>query len=214
MIKTQGYNEFEKIFRIQTEMSSKEFYRFYYKINKIYVHPLFENCLDNGKVDDIIIDAMRQWHYVFVHNLDPLISIRRKNYDFEFLNTPVIRAMMDENIIVFHKYHKIVCMQNYLYNYYNHQFLYFLIKDKLKGLKYFYHNLYFRFFKAFKFESDFFTIGKKKSILTLGARPWEWRSSLFVHGYNLKWDVPMELYKGDYRRTYYIENIIPTDKVL
>lgn len=214
MIKTDGYYEFEKIFKIQTEICSKDFYRFFHKINKIYVHPLYADKLDEGKIDDELIDAMRQWHYVFVHNLDPFISIRRKNYDFEFLNKPITRALMDENILIFHKYHKRVYMQNYIYNYYNHQLLYFLIKDKLRGFRYFYHNLYFRFFKAFKFESDFFTIGKRKSILRLSARPWEWQSSLFVHGYNLKWDVPMELYKGDYRRNYFIENIIPTNNVL
>jgi len=199
---------------MQTELCSTEFYRFHHKINKLYVHPLYANKLDEGRIDDELIDAMRQWHYAFIHYLDPYISIRRKNYDFEFLNTTITRALMDENVIVYNKYHKRLYMQNYIYNYYNHQLLNMFIKDKLKGFKFFYHNLYFRYVKAFKFESDFYTIGKRKSIFRLGARPWEWRSSLFVHGYNLKWDVPMELYKGDYRRTYFFEHIIPTNRIL
>lgn len=209
-----GYQDFEQIFKIQTELGSREFYRYYHKLNKIYIHPLFRDKLDTGEIEHIIIDAMRQWHYLFIHNLDPFIAIRRKNYDFEFLNSPITRAMMDENIIVYNKYHKRLYFENYLYNYYNHQFLYFFVKDKLKGFKYCYHNLYFRFFKAFKFESNFFTIGKRKSIFRISARPWEWKSSQFVHGYNLKWDIPMELYKGDYRRSYMYENVIPTNRIL
>ncbi len=214
MIKSKGYKYFEDIFKLKTDFGSKEYYRFYHKLNKIYVHPLLANKLDNSEIDDEIIDSMRQWHYLFLHNLDPFISIRRKAYDFAFLNTPITRALMDENIIVYHKYHKRVYMQNYLFNYYNQQFLYFFIQEKLKGFKYIYHNIYFRFFKGFKFESDFFTIGKRKSVFRLSARPWEWQSNIFIHGYNLKWDIPMELYKGDYRRTYFHENVIPTNRVL
>lgn len=157
---------------------------------------------------------MRQFHYLFMHNVDPYLAMRRKFYDFEFFNQHVTQAFLDEKIIIFHKYHKRIFFENYLYNFYNSQLLYFFINQKLKGYKYYYHNIYYRFFKAFKFESDFYTIGKRKTIFKLSTRPWEWQSNQFVHGYNLKWDIPMELYKGDYRKIYYYEHVVKTKNIL
>lgn len=157
---------------------------------------------------------MKQWHYVFVHNIDPYITVRRKSYDFEFFNLPLTKAFFHENILIFNKYHKRIYFENYLYNYYNSHLLYFLLSNKLKGFGYFYHNIYYRFFKSFRFESDYYTIGKRRTIMRISLRPWEWKSNQFVHGYNLKWDVPMELYKGDVRRTYWWENVIPNNRVM
>jgi hypothetical protein len=157
---------------------------------------------------------MKQWHYVFVHNLDPCITVRRKSYDFSFFDLPATNAFFNENILLFNKYNKKIYFENYLFNYYNSQLVFYLIRNKLKGYRYFYHNYYYKIFKSFRFESDFYTIGQRKTIFRLSLRPWEWKSHQFIHGYNLKWDVPMELYKGDFRKVYWWENVISTKRVL
>jgi hypothetical protein len=49
---------------------------------------------------------------------NPYISIRKENYDFEYFSQPITRALLEENIIFFHKYNKIVRVEQHLYNLY------------------------------------------------------------------------------------------------
>ena len=88
---------------MENEITKKQFYRFFHKINKIFIHPTFANQLDSGEIDDNIVDYMKQWHYIFVHNLDPYMTIRRKYYDFAFFEQPATKAFFNENVLLFNK---------------------------------------------------------------------------------------------------------------
>lgn len=64
----------------------------------------------------------------------------------------------------------------------------------------------YRPFLSFKFSIDGYAMGQRRYRLSWSRPGWEYTSKLKYHGFNLKWDVPNELYKGDLSRPYLDEN--------
>lgn len=60
----------------------------------------------------------------------------------------------------------------------------------------------FSIFDAFVFKWNFITIGYTPNISGLFRDKLEYTSKKIFHGYNIKYDVPMELYKGKINDSY------------
>lgn len=114
-------------------MITKEVARFLYKINKVFINKELSDKLDRGReLDYELYDALRQWDRTFKKNSDPFISVRKESYDFEYFSLPMTRALLDENVIFFHKYNKHLYIEQYIQNYYIEEAI-----DKVKGKRIF-----------------------------------------------------------------------------
>jgi hypothetical protein len=67
--------------------------------------------------------------------------------------------------------------------------------------RFYLHAVYIPFI-AFKFSLDYYALGKQRYFSKYSAPGWEYKSRVKYQGFNLKWDVPSELYKGDLRKDY------------
>jgi hypothetical protein len=174
--------------------------KFFYKINKLYHHKELSNLLDNNTIDYEIYNVLAQWRLVSSKHAEAFISIRRKAVDYKYFERPITQAMLDENIIFYHKYNKQVRLEHNSYRY--------LIQDKLNKLYKFslsrrmYYHLYYSPIEAFTFSNDGFTMGQRRFYTSFFSPPWEHRRNLKYHGYNPKWDVPSELYKNKLNYNY------------
>lgn len=174
-----------------------EYARFYHKINKIYCNPEMSLSLDKGSIDIEILDVFKQWKSINKKYNDPHIKVRRDFSDWEYFSLPLTRAMLNENILLCHKYNKQVEMEQYIYNYFVF-ITYDLFKIKKLGRNIFsilYFYLVYSPFYAFKFSIDYFAIGQRKQLLRHVSTGHEMEVNQWMHGTNLKWDIPTELYK-------------------
>jgi hypothetical protein len=185
-------------------MLEKEIKRFLFKINKFYLNPHMSSSLDKGLIDHEFFDAMKQWRHIYNVFSNAWIGIRRKLYDNQFIQLPLTRALLEEGILFEHKYHKRVAMEHYIY----FKFLLILFRSlKNEQIKTsFWKPFYFQYYnvvEAYRFNSNWYTIGNKKSIGFYDKLGWEWEANEWIHGINLKWDVPDELYKGSHNIKFY-----------
>jgi hypothetical protein len=200
-------NDQKELFPNTGGFISQEYNKFLYKINRVYVNPNMTLSLDKGLIDYEILDALIQWDEVFRSHENPYIGLRRKVYDNEYLRKNISQALFEENIIFFNKYFKRAHFEQYIFNIFNWSHLPNMKQNKLNSpFKKIWFYYYFRPFKAFKFSSDFYTIGQIKYLFSLSREGWDFSSKDWIYGSNLKWDVPDELYKGENNRNYYLEN--------
>ena len=68
---------------------------FEHRLNKLYTHPLLGDLLDNGDVDNAILDALEG--FLKVHNR--VLTIETYYARQEFLRYNIMRALLDYNII-------------------------------------------------------------------------------------------------------------------
>ena len=78
---------------------------------KLYTHPLLGDMLDNGDVDYAVLDALEGVLKVGKR----YITIWTDYARLEFLRFPVIKAMLDLNIIFKSKYYDLVTVEHMLY---------------------------------------------------------------------------------------------------
>ena len=162
--------------------------------------------MDNGEVDLQAFNFLHQWHQLYKKNPSHYLSIRKDAYDYDFFHVPIVKAFQDLGIIYFHKYNQIV-LQSHEINFmllkaisflqsgkYNTKLL---LEEKFSRWKKLYYSTYYTHFKTFQFSSNYFSMGNRRSRTRYLQIPWEYENNLFVHGVSPKWDIPLELYKGN-----------------
>ena len=92
----------------------KEYFKFSYKYNKLYLNPSISHLLDNGDIDLRVFDFGHQWNRLMRKNESPWLKIRKQGYDYEFFSEPIVNAFLDSGIIYFHKYNEIVLQSHYI----------------------------------------------------------------------------------------------------
>jgi hypothetical protein len=165
-----------------------------YKLNKLYLNKKLSNLLDNNTIDFEVYNVLNQWRDLSVRYIDTFISIRKRNIDGRYFERPMTQAMLDECILFFHKYNKQVRLEQYVYRYVVFENL--QKKYKFSILERIYYTFYYWPVHTFNFSSDGLSMGQSRTFTRFGAAPWEHSKNLKYHGYNPKYDVPMELYKG------------------
>ena len=70
---------------------------------------------------------------------------------------------------------------------------------KAKGFLNQFYFIYYSIFKSFVFSLNFLAIGNKNYFIQAFKTNEDYTSGLYIHGSNMKYDVPSELYKGDTR---------------
>lgn len=185
---------------------AKDYNRFSYKINKMFLNPHLAAKLDDGTIDYDIMDALNQWYKFSLKYDDACLFLRKKPIYFEYFRQPITLAMLDENIVLFNKYTNKVSLEQNIYRTYLYPKMASMKHKKNQWQRLYY--MYYRYCIAFKFAIDFWQIGFRKALTTYFVEGQDKDSSKFVHGYNLKWDIPMELYKGNFQRNYYLDNFI------
>jgi hypothetical protein len=168
---------------------------------------LLKNYLDDGSIDYLIHDILKQWEFLISkHGIKASLGIRKEVTDYNYLDLPITKALFDENILLYHKYNKQVQLEQHIYI----KFLKFYLKgkyDKKFTVLQRFYGVYYSAIKAYKFSNDGINIGRYRRILYIMYPPWEFTGKLKYHGYNLKWDVPHELYKGNLESEYEILGI-------
>lgn len=197
------------------EVFAPELRRLKYKLNKVFIHPMMAQKLDEGSIDYDIIDHLKQWKRLFNQHDDPYIILRRLVYDQQYTMQPTTIALLDENITYWNKYTQRVSYEHYIYHGLLEQVLREQRQVKLNTLfKRLYSKFYYSVFKSFIFGIDYWSIGKKKYKYMVAAGYTEFSSREYLYGLNLKWDVPLELYKGEYNKRFYdLQNATYSDNL-
>ena len=84
---------------------------FRYRLNKLYVHPLLGDLLDSGDIDYAILDALEQFSirdHLILH-INDYHSIQ------EFMKYPIVKALLDNNIVYKSKYYNEMHIEHMLY---------------------------------------------------------------------------------------------------
>ena len=82
------------------------------RINKLFTNPLLGDLLDNGEIDYALLDVFEE----FVRHQDVYIAIQSKYAKQEFMRYPVIKALLDSNILYKSKYYDQLYVEHQLYN--------------------------------------------------------------------------------------------------
>jgi len=72
-------------------------------------------------------------------------------------------------------------------------------------MKYYYKG-YYRHFVAFRFNLNYYAMGSRRSKYRILPAPWENEKGQYIHGLSPKWDIPLELYKGNFTFLYIDNN--------
>lgn len=195
--------EFINIIECENKFHNKELLKYLYKVNTLYINNKLQKYLHNGVIDYLIGDALDQWDKLSSWENIAELKIRHTVYDYDYLRQDITQALMESNIIFYERYTKLVKYQNYFYRNFNYLFVRLFkanhfnsISKKLKFKK-------FSIFDAFVFRLNFITIGYRRYYYFWFKTAEEYEKFQKYHGYNIKYDVPMELYKGDLSRIYY-----------
>ena len=82
-----------------------------YRLNKLYTHPLLGDLLDSGDIDYAILDVL---HTLAIRK-DLKIYCVQEYIQKEFFNFPIIKALLDLNIIYKQKYYTMLVIEHSLY---------------------------------------------------------------------------------------------------
>lgn len=202
LLNQNGMSELIEFLDLNTQSFIFEYNKFLFKINSLYINPKLSKYIDNGSIDYLIGDVINQWAKLIHFKNQPEINIRRRIVDFEYFKQDITQAFLESNILTYERYNKKVFPSQVVYSYF------FLISKKLFFINHFL-SLYsklkftkFSIFDAFVFRIDFFTIGSKPYFISYNRPGLEYPKKLFYWGYNIKYDVPMELYKGNVDRVW------------
>jgi hypothetical protein len=143
---------------------------------------------------------INKYHY------NTFLAIRKDPVDFIYFQQPITKALLDENILFYHKYNKKVFFEQVIYIKFLRYVLTPIFERKFNILQKLY-SIYYSNIKSFKFSNNGINMGRERRLFYFGRDGWEFENKLKFHGYNLKWDVPHELYKGNLDSPYSIEGI-------
>lgn len=102
LVKARTENQsFEDILALNHEAFEKVRNEFEYRLNKLYSHPLLGDLLDNGEIDYVILDVFEG----LLKNKKKTLSIGTEYASQEFMKYPIIRAILDSNIVFKSKYY-------------------------------------------------------------------------------------------------------------
>lgn len=102
LVKARTENQsFEDILALNHEAFEKVRNEFVYRLNKLYSHPLLGDLLDNGEIDYVILDVFEG----LLKNKKKTLSIGTEYASQEFMKYPIIRAILDSNIVFKSKYY-------------------------------------------------------------------------------------------------------------
>lgn len=206
ILKQDGVEGFKNFISLKSDFLLKDYYRFYHKINRLYTNKRLYKYMDNGKIDVMIGNVIYQWkRYV---NFDSMFLVKRgrNTSDYYFFKEPVIQAMMEERVIIYERYNTQIYFNNmFCSNYINniwdeYKKTYFsTISSKFKFSKYFLFECYLFGYNLIGIGSRFYTIKQLKD-----GR--EYSKAKGDYGRNVKYDIPMELYKGEFLNYNYYDD--------
>eukprot|EP00340_Litonotus_pictus_P001740 CAMPEP_0170516388 /NCGR_PEP_ID=MMETSP0209-20121228/2614_1 /TAXON_ID=665100 ORGANISM="Litonotus pictus, Strain P1" /NCGR_SAMPLE_ID=MMETSP0209 /ASSEMBLY_ACC=CAM_ASM_000301 /LENGTH=425 /DNA_ID=CAMNT_0010801253 /DNA_START=918 /DNA_END=2195 /DNA_ORIENTATION=+ len=195
-IQAKGVQGFIESIQFKSDIHVQDYNAFKYKINSLYANPRLQKYLDSAKIDYIITDAINQWRKLISWDTEPELNLRKRKYDFDYLRQDITLAMLEENILIYERYNQKVKTHGFLYNYYFEEAAKSMIANKFtypfKRVMF----LKYSIFDAFVFRLNFMSIGKKPYLTSMFMKGEEYKINKWLHGYNIKYDVPMELYKG------------------
>jgi hypothetical protein len=111
-VKARTENQsFEEILALNHEAFDKVRNEFEYRINKLYSHPLLGDLLDNGEIDYVILDIFEG----LLKNKKKTLSIGTEYATQEFMKYPIIKALLDSNILFKSKYYSELNLEHQLY---------------------------------------------------------------------------------------------------
>lgn len=210
----EGKNSFESLINLDHNVFHREYAKFRYKFNKLYLNNNLSPYLDTGEIDILILNVINQWSSFIKNNPDkPELNIRKSPVDHIYFSQDITKALIEENIILHHRYNSIVRPYQYLYT----KFIsneteqlnrkYFKYNKFKKALKY----CYYYISKSFLFKYNCVSIGRKRYLIYYTKPGSEYSGNVYRYGYNIKYDVPMELYKGNINSTYFYNGSFRTD---
>lgn len=208
IIRIEGVEGFEMLLSGKHCIFEKDYAMFRYKVNKLFVNPRLEKYLDSGEIDWLITNAIGQWgKFAEDYPNETFLTIRKRIRDHEYFRQSITKAMLDENIILFEQYFKKVIPHQYLYGRYLSREKELLKKKMLNIFSYPYY-IYYSFMKAVNFRLSVISIGNRPYFMAPLKPGQEYTSNLYRNGYNIKYDVPNELYKGNtiVTKNYSFEN--------
>lgn len=85
---------------------------FRYRVNRLYTHPMLGDLLDTGEIDYVVLDALEEFSRV--HPRGRLL-IHSDYARQEFMKYPIIKAMLDLNIIFKSKYYDEMTVEHNFY---------------------------------------------------------------------------------------------------
>ena len=208
ILNQDGVDGFKDFIKLKSEFLIKDYNRFYHKINKLYTNKRLYRYMDEDKIDLMIGNVIYQWkRYV---NFDSMFLIKRNRSfnNFDFFKNPVIQAMLEENVLIYERYSSLI--------YFNNMFCSNYISNIWNEYKKQYFPSIFsriKFFKYLVFDCTIFGY----NIIGLGSRYYlvkqlkdrlEYSKMKGDIGRNIKYDVPMELYKGEFLNYEYYDDEI------
>ena len=112
LVKARTENQsFEDVLALNHEAFDKVRNEFEYRLNKLYSHPLLGEMLDNGEIDYVILDVFEG----LLKNKKKTLYIGNDYGMQEFMKYPIIRAMLDYNIVFKSKYYSEMNVEHQLY---------------------------------------------------------------------------------------------------
>jgi hypothetical protein len=112
LVKARTENQsFEDVLALNHESFDKVRNEFEYRVNKLYSHPLLGDVLDNGEIDYVILDVFEG----LLKNKKKTLYIGNDYGMQEFMKYPIIRALLDYNIVFKSKYYSEMNIEHQLY---------------------------------------------------------------------------------------------------
>lgn len=196
MIRIEGVEGFEKCLNMTHSIFQRDYAKFRYKINRLFINPRLEKFLESDEIDMIIVNAIGQWgKFAEDHPSETFLAIRKRQMDHEYFRQEITKAMLDENLILFERYFKKVIPQHFIYGKYFSMEKEFLKKKMLNAFRFPIY-VYFCLMKASYFRYSILSIGNRAYFFAPLKEGSEYTWVKYRHGYNIKYDVPNELYKG------------------
>ena len=196
-VKENGLQGFKNYIEInESPFILKHFSQLLYKINKLYINPYLHKYSHTIEIDYKIGDAIKQWNYIRKSNSNVEINLKKRTRDYEYFNQDITKAMLQENIISYQRYHEKVTMSSSFYNIYLHSLNSTFEKNHFNSITKKISSIWYSYMKAYVFCYNYMTIGTKNYMNFNLKNGEDYSYSKKFIGYNIKYDVPMELYKG------------------
>lgn len=194
-----GINSFESLINLSHDIFKKDQSILRYKINKLYLNKRLSDYLDDNTIDYIIADSLIQWNRIISQfPNDPSLQIRNSPEYFDYFKQDITHALLEEGIIKYIRYHSKVSFADYIHTKYIRNEMensFSLIKSK--GMFNTIHFYWYRIFNCFLFSISTLSVGPQPYIFEPVKSGDNYSSKLYLHGLDYKYDVPMELYKGN-----------------
>ena len=113
----EGKNSFENLIELNHNIINREYAKFRYKFNKLYLNKRLARYLDSGEIDISILNVTNQWAYL-INKDDKNCELRIRKYfpDHIYFSLDITKAFLEENLILHHRYNSRVYPYQRIYN--------------------------------------------------------------------------------------------------